>query len=265
MNILLLEALAVCLYSASGITLMIDIKENQYKKIALNLAGLAVLMHLLSFSLSVWQKQGIDFSFFHTTSITSLIIAFLLRVTALSKPVEKLGIVLFPIAALMLALDMAYPSPVKLSQDYSLAMNTHILSSIIAFSLLAIAAVQALLLAVQNNQLRNHSLGRFMLALPPLQAMESLLFQMISTGLLFLSISLFSGFIFIEDLFAQHLVHKTLLSIIAWLVFTSLLVGRRLYGWRGKIAVRWTLFGFIVLLLAYFGSKLVLELILNKT
>lgn len=264
MNTYLLEGLAFCLYFASSITLLKDIKENRLKKLALILAWLATLTHLLSLSISTWQQQGIDFSLFHTASITCLIIAFLVLIASFSKPVEKLGIALFPIAALMLMLDVAYPSPTQTPQDYSSAMNVHILSSIIAFSLLTIAAFQALLLAVQNNQLKSHKPGRLMLAFPPLQAMESLLFQMISTGLLFLSISLLSGFIFIEDLFAQHLAHKTLLSIVAWIIFSSLLIGRKRYGWRGKTAIRWTLYGFLSLLLAYFGSKLVLELILKK-
>lgn len=264
MNLFLLEGLAFCLYFASSITLIIDIKENQHKKLALTLAWLASIAHLLSLSLSAWHNQGIDFSFFHTAAIISLIIVFLLLFASLSKPVEKLGIALFPIAALMLALEVLYPSSVKITQDFSLAMNIHILSSIIAFSLLTIAAFQALLLALQNNQLKSHNPGQLMLAFPPLQAMESLLFQMISTGLLFLSFSLLSGFIFIEDLFAQHLVHKTILSIVAWIIFSCLLLGRKRYGWRGKTAIRWTLYGFTCLLLAYFGSKLVLELILNK-
>lgn len=260
----LLVGLALCLYSASSITLLLDIKENQYKKLALILAWVASITHLLSLVLSTWQQRGIDFSFFHTASIISLIIAFLLLIASISRPVEKLGIALFPIAALMLLLDLIYPSSVQTLQEYSFAMNTHILSSIIAFSLLTIAAFQALLLALQNSQLKSHNPGRLMLAFPPLQAMESLLFQMISAGIMFLSISLLSGFIFIEDVFAQHLAHKTLLSIVAWLLFTSLLIGRKRYGWRGKTAIRWTLYGFISLLLAYFGSKLVLELILNK-
>jgi len=264
MNLLLLEGLAFCLYFASSITLIIDIKENRHKTLALALAWPAAFAHLTSLSLNSWETQGIDFSFFHTASIISLIIALLLLLASFSKPVEKLGIALFPVAAFMLALDVVYPSPAHSPQEYSLAMNIHILSSIIAFSLLTIAAFQALLLAVQNSQLKSHNPGRLMLAFPPLQAMESLLFQMISTGLLFLSISLLSGFIFIEDLFAQHLVHKTFLSIIAWVIFSSLLIGRKRYGWRGKTAVRCTLYGFLSLLLAYFGSKLVLELILNK-
>lgn len=93
--------------------------------------------------------------------------------------------------------------------------------------------------------------------------MESLLFQMIGTGMVFLSVSLISGFIFIKDLFAQHLAHKTILSILAWIIFSSLLYGRIRFGWRGKTAAKWTLAGFVLLLLAYFGSKFVLELILH--
>jgi ABC-type uncharacterized transport system permease subunit len=94
--------------------------------------------------------------------------------------------------------------------------------------------------------------------------MESLLFQMLGAGIVFLTISLASGFLFIEDLFAQHLVHKTVLSILAWIIFTGLLIGRSRYGWRGQTAIKWTLIGFVLLLLAYFGSKLVLELILHR-
>jgi ABC-type uncharacterized transport system permease subunit len=74
-----------------------------------------------------------------------------------------------------------------------------------------------------------------------------------------------SGFVFIEDLLAQHLAHKTVLGMIAWVIFSALLVGKIRYGWRGKMAVKWTLAGFVLLLLAYFGSKLVLEVILERS
>jgi ABC-type uncharacterized transport system permease subunit len=83
-------------------------------------------------------------------------------------------------------------------------------------------------------------------------------------GVSFLSLSLITGFLFVEDLFVQHLVHKTVLSIIAWCVFTILLWGHWQYGWRGRTAIKWNLSGFFVLMLAYFGSKFVLELILKK-
>jgi len=97
-----------------------------------------------------------------------------------------------------------------------------------------------------------------------LQTMEALLFQMLAAGFVMQSLSLATGFMFVEDLFAQHLVHKTVLSILAWFVFAILLWGRWRYGWRGKTAIRWTLGGFVSLLLAYLGSKMVLELVLGR-
>jgi ABC-type uncharacterized transport system permease subunit len=100
--------------------------------------------------------------------------------------------------------------------------------------------------------------------MPPLQTMEALLFQIIAVGELLLSVALLSGFVYLEDIFAQHLMHKTVLSIFAWLVFAVLLWGRWRLGWRGKLAIRWTLAGFVALMLAYFGSKFVLELVLQR-
>ena len=70
--------------------------------------------------------------------------------------------------------------------------------------------------------------------------------------------------IFLEDIFAQHLVHKTVLSLVAWCIFAILLWGRHVLGWRGNTAVKLTLAGFVVLMLAFFGSKLVLEVILQR-
>lgn len=98
--------------------------------------------------------------------------------------------------------------------------------------------------------------------IPPLQTMEKLLFDSIVAGFIGLTLALLSGFVFLQDLFAQHLAHKTVLSIIAWLVFATLLAGRFTLGWRGRTAIRWTLSGFISLMLAYFGSKLVYEFII---
>ncbi|MGR9046464.1 MAG: cytochrome C assembly family protein, partial [Gammaproteobacteria bacterium] len=218
-------------------------------------AGLHILYVILIFD----QTQGFNFSFFNTASLMSLLVALLLLVAVLDKPVEKLGVAVFPIAAAMLGLDMVYPERSHTLTTHDWEMGLHILTSITAFSLLNIAALQAILLAIQDQQLRSHHPKRLIRSLPPLQAMEALLFQMIASGLFFLSISLVSGFIFIEDLFAQHLVHKTILSISAWIIFSGLLFGRIRYGWRGPIAIQWTLVGFVLLLLAYFGSKLVLE------
>lgn len=96
-----------------------------------------------------------------------------------------------------------------------------------------------------------------------MESVEQLMFRFIVTGFLLLTLALVTGFLFFENIFAQHLVHKTALSVIAWVVFAVLLVGRHVAGWRGRTAVQWTLAGFILMGLAYFGSKIVLEWILD--
>ena len=259
-----LGLISICTYLASTGLLTRDVIKNTSSRISTIPAWLAVFSHFLYTFVIFQQQESFNFSFFNTSSVISSLVAFLLLLATLSKPVEKLGLAIFPIATITLFLTILFPEKEHDLQVYNWQMSVHIFSSVIAFSLLNIAALQAILLAIQEQQLRKHPPKRFVQTLPPLQTMESLLFQMIGTGLLFLTLSLASGFIFIEDLFAQHLVHKTVLSIVAWFTFSSLLTGRIKYGWRGQTAVKWTLAGFILLLLAYFGSKLVLELILQK-
>lgn len=264
MNTTSLAILSISAYLASAMLIIRHIDQNRMQRTALYLAWTAVCAHFLYTAVVFQQNNGFNFSFFSTGSLVAMIVALLLLIAALNKPVEKLGIALFPIAATMLALELNFADKKQLLSHYDWAMSTHILTSIIAFSLLNIAALQAILLAIQDQQLKSHPPKRFIQSLPSLQTMESLLFQMLATGLAFLTISLVSGFLFIEDLFAQHLVHKTVLSLLAWIIFSGLLIGRSRYGWRGQTAIRWTLVGFVLLLLAYFGSKLVLELILHR-
>ncbi|OQW65600.1 MAG: phosphohydrolase [Proteobacteria bacterium ST_bin11] len=255
---------SILCYAIAATVIVKEIFGAKQHGISMQLAWVGAGLHSVYIVMNVQNHDGFDFGFFSTASLAGLVISFLLLIASLDKPVAKLGVLIFPVATAMLALDMSYPTAPRLLINHNWQMSTHILTSILAFSLLNIAALQAILLAVQDQQLRRHHPKRFMLALPPLQAMESLLFQMIATGLLFLTASLLTGFFFIEDLFAQHLVHKTVLSIIAWVIFSALLFGRVRYGWRGQSAIQWTLIGFTSLLLAYFGSKLVLELILKK-
>ncbi len=265
MNHLLTGSLSIIIYLASTFFIIKELRLQQAHKVSIYLAWLAAITHTFYNATIFFQPGGINFSFFNTASLITLIIVLILLFAALSKPVEKLGIAVFPIASLMIGMSLLVPVKAQLLQTRGVPMEIHIMSSIVAFSLLNIAAFQAILLAIQDSKLKNHQTNLLIQSLPPLQTMESLLFQMIGMGLVFLSTSLLSGFFFIEDLFAQHLAHKTVLSIFAWIIFSGLLIGRHYYGWRGKPAIRWTLIGFVLLLLAYFGSKLVLELILNRT
>ena len=143
-------------------------------------------------------------------------------------------------------------------------LTAHILLSMGAAALLFAAAVTALLLVFLDRRLRTRRIARLPSVLPPLDALERVMFRLIGAGFALLTLSLFTGFVFVTNLFTQHLIHKTVLSLIAWTIFGVLLIGRIRFGSRGRSAVGWTLSGFGVLALAYFGAKFVLEDVLGR-
>lgn len=232
--------------------------------LGLALGAVAVLLHAAVLYSALHTQAGINLSFFNAASLTAWLIAALLLISALSKPVDNLGLLVFPIAIIFLLLDLRFPGEDLLPPGSGWSLRAHVITSILAYALLTLATVQALLLLVQDNHLRSHHPGGFIRTLPPLQTMESLLFEMIGFGFVLLCLALGSGFFYLEDMFAQHVAHKTILSILAWLVFATLLWGRFRFGWRGRTAIRWTLSGFATLMIAYFGSKAILELVLGR-
>src|SRR5580658_7270016 len=143
-------------------------------------------------------------------------------------------------------------------------LTAHILLSMGAAALLFAAAVTALLLVFLDRRLRTRRIANLPSGMPPLDALEKVMFRLIGAGFGLLTLALFTGFVFVTNLFTQNLVQKTVLSLIAWLIFGVLLVGRLRFGWRGRSAVRWTLSGFGILAVAYFGVKFVLEYLFGR-
>jgi ABC-type uncharacterized transport system permease subunit len=260
--------LAIACYAASGIIITIRLfRERGGKKpprasgIGLGLAG--VILHTAVLYQNIHLDSGINLGFFNAFSLVMWIILLLLMISSLTKPVENLGIALLPIAVISVALEQYIPTTRLLPADASWGLRIHVLISLLAYSIFTMASVQAILLSIQDHHLRNRHPGGFIRALPPLQTMEALLIEMIGLGFLLLTFALASGLAFLDDIFAQHLVHKTVLSILAWLVFGTLLWGRFKFGWRGRKTLIGTQVGFVVLALAYFGSKFVIELLLS--
>jgi ABC-type uncharacterized transport system permease subunit len=195
-------------------------------------------------------------------SLCALVIVLMLCISVFARnSLYDASLVVLPLTVAILMLEWLVPSPSLVLTDTSFGADLHVVSSVLAFGVLSIAAVYALFVTIIDHFLRHHHLNPLVKSLPPLETLEGLLFQLIAMGFILLTVSLASGIAFIDDLFAQHLVHKTVLSITAWLVFGLLLWGRWRYGWRGRL----TLAGIILLVLAYFGSKLVLEVILGRS
>ncbi|MCU7851657.1 MAG: cytochrome c biogenesis protein CcsA [Candidatus Thiodiazotropha sp. (ex Monitilora ramsayi)] len=259
---------AILAYLAAGSVIALRLFRNPVnasppRSLALVLGFVGVALHAIPLYQNMVSASGLNMGVFNALSLIAWTITLLLLISSLSKPVENLAIAIMPIAAIAVYLDSRYQTVHFLTDQISTGLTTHILVSMLAYSLFTLASVQAVLLAIQDHHLRQRHPGGFIRALPPLQTMESLLFEMIGVGFVLLSLALLSGFAFLENMFEQHLAHKTVLSIIAWLVFGALLWGRYRFGWRGQKALIWTLTGFVVLMLAYFGSKVVIELILG--
>ena len=227
------------------------------------LAFIALILHAVLLFSDTITSNGLNPSIVNSFSLVAWIIILLYLIAELRKPVETLGIFMLPIAGLSVLLELFFPGAMSIS-NRSFELEVHIFLSLLSYGLLAIAAAQSVLLLVQTHYLKNKHPGGFIRSLPPLQSMETLLFQIIKIGFSLLTLALLSGFIFLDNIFAQHLVHKTILSMIAWLLFAILLWGRWHFGWRGRKAIHFTLGGFIFLMLAYFGSKIVLEIILQR-
>jgi ABC-type uncharacterized transport system permease subunit len=170
------------------------------------------------------------------------------------------------VAAIAVFLPLVFPSLHLLPNTEFPGFKAHLLVAMMAYSLLTIAALHAVLMMVVEHHLHHPALPSILTNLPPLLVMEKLLFRIIWAGFILLTLTLFSGVVFSQEVFGQPLTftHKTLFGFVSWGIFAALLVGRQLYGWRGRIAARWTLVGFGILILAYIGSKFVLEVVLGR-
>ena len=143
-------------------------------------------------------------------------------------------------------------------------LSVHIALAVLAYTLVTVGAALAVVLTLLDRRLRRRQPLGWLSMFPAVDALESGMFQALSAGFAILSLALFSGFFFVDNLFTQHLLHKAVFSLLAWLCLAILLAGRWRLGWRGRTALYWTLGTFILLVLAYFVSKIVLESVLGR-
>ena len=223
-----------------------------------------LLWHAWTLSLLVMGAGGMSLSIGNTASFIGLQIALIALLGALEGSLRGLSGGLLVLAGLVAVLTGGEGSA-AVAGTLSLQLQTHILISLFAYGLLTVGAIVAIFALIQDVRLRRGLLTSFNQLFAPLETTEKLLFGITAAGFLFLLVAVSSGFAFVENLFAQHLVHKTALSLLALVLFGILLAGRSFAGWRGKRAVYLYLWGFVILCLAYFGSRFVLEEVLGRS
>ena len=269
MNLVILSLLSACLYMLASVWLGYRFfspeptARSPDARIII-ISFIALTLHAIVLYQLIFTNMGLNLGFYNALSLVSWSVAFFVILTMLIKPTENLAMIILPVTAVALFSGFIFSSDRIISDSDNIGLNIHIILSIAAYSLLTLAAMQSVVLAIQEHQLRSKNPVQVMRILPPLQTMEELLVQLLGLGFFLLSLSLATGLMFVYDILGQHLTHKTVLSLLAWLFYGLVLFGRWAWGWRGKYLIRLTLSGFILLMLAYFGSKFVLELILHR-
>ncbi|MBV8033281.1 MAG: cytochrome c biogenesis protein CcsA [Betaproteobacteria bacterium] len=214
----------------------------------------------------IFEIEPLRFGFAQALSAMSFLAVALVWVESFFYRLDGMEPLVLPFAAVTVPLPALFPGLAS-SALYSqtIGFKLHLSLAMVAYGLFVIALLHATLMTLAERQLHLKT-GFAALRLPPLLTLEKLLFRVIGAAFVFLTLTLLTGIGFSETLFGRALRsdHKTVFAILSWATFGLLLAGRARYGWRGRTALRWTLGGFVLLVLAYVGSRFVLEVVLRR-
>lgn len=266
----LFAIIAIALYGVATAIALIYLRSIKHSdddnagfkiKASFMVACIAVSFHVAHALNISFIAQSLNFSLSSMMVLMSGLLMVMFLLGGLIMPIRRLGILVYPLTIISLVFSLLWGDQIVMLENRSVAFNAHIIVSLLAYSLLAIAAIQALLYVYQERQIKSRTNPAMLMALPPLQTMELLLFRLVGFGFAILTLTLVSGAIFSQEIFGHPFVfiHHTILPLVGWLVFAILLFKRVKHGLRGSQAVIWTISGFLLIQLGYFGTKIVSE------
>ena len=228
--------------------------------------GVALVLQGIGLYEGLFSVGGMRFSFSLALSLMFWMAVLIYWLESFRSRMDGLQPMVLPLAAVCSVLPVIFPQIHVVAHVNVWGFKVHFLTAMLAYSLFTLSAIHAVFMGFVERKLHHGKLNRQLASLPPILKMEALLFRMIVIAFSLLTVALGSGFMFSEAIFgkAVTLDHKTLFAFASWAIFAALLIGRYAYGWRGRIALRWTLAGFLALLLAYIGSRFVSEVLLGR-
>lgn len=228
--------------------------------------GVALAIHAIGLYHTLFADSGMQFSFGLALSLMMWLAVFIYGLESFLTRMEGMQPMVLPLSAGCALLPVAFPNTHLIAHATATGFKLHFLTAMLAYSLLTLSALHAIFMGYAEKALHSRSPKRRLQSLPPLLTMEKLLFKILMAGFLLLTIAVGSGVLFSEAVFGKPLSfdHKTLFALASWAIFAILLIGRHAWGWRGKRALRWTLAGFALLVLAYVGSRFVAEVLLGR-
>jgi ABC-type uncharacterized transport system permease subunit len=227
---------------------------------------LAILGHAGLAFMDVAQPEGMDLSIAHALSVVAWLTVVLAWASGLLRTLPVVGSILLPVTAIAAVLPLLFTNPHRFPYTGNVLAAAHIAIAFVAYAMFIIAAIDALVLIGLEKRLHRRLPDPGAADLPPLLTLERFLFRLIGAGFVLLTLTMFSGMLFSEQIFGRPvtLTHKSIFSMLGWVTFGALLWGRWRYGWRGRVALRWILTGTTFLFFAYLGYKFVLEVILQR-
>jgi len=217
-----------------------------------------------------FSRDGLHFGFATSISWTLWLAVLLLWIESWFQRLPTITQGIFVAAAVAAGLPLVFPG-FLLTSAVDAVFRTHMLLAMLAYSTFTLAAASALVMIAMERSL--HRTKKIVIdqpgwwqGLPSLLGLDQMLMRVVLVGFLLITLTLISG-VMVSINFGYGLMrvdHKTVFTIAAWILALTLLVGRRWFGWRGKVAARWTLAGFAALLMAYVGSRFVLEVVLHR-
>lgn len=261
-----LSFVAAILYAVSAWRLLKRDQQNQRPLWVFAILLCGIVIHAALLGQSVFRPDAIHLGFSNAVSLVAWLSISIYALTALKVPLPGIQGWVAGMAAVSVLLPLLLPDARAIPFSDKFGFRAHLVLSLLAYCLLFIAALQAVLMSAFEKRLHHGASAAGMPGMPPLLTLESVLFKLIGAGFVLLTLAVGSGVLFSEEVFGKALgfSHKILFALASWLVFGALLAGRLIRGWRGRIAVLWTIAGFVLLLLAYVGSKFVLEVLLSR-
>jgi ABC-type uncharacterized transport system permease subunit len=265
---ILLHVLAASLYAIAAWARWPGVEPRSASVAAAGrvLVPLALVVHAVALGATLVTPEGLDLSLGHALSLVGGLCVLVAWTSGLLRALPAIAAIVLPVAAVAALLPALAESPHRVPYATQPWAAVHIAVALLGYALLIVAAFQALLLTSLEKRLHRGLTMENGERTPPLLTLERYLFRLIAAGFVLLSLTLASGALFSEQVFGRpfKLTHKSLFSVLAWLTFGALLVGRWRFGWRGRRARIWILAGAGLLVLAYFGSKFVLEVLLQR-
>jgi len=228
--------------------------------------ALTLCLHGTGLYAPLFATGSLRFSFSHAASLMLWLAVLIYWLESFRSRMDGMQPLVLPLAAIATLLVIVFPQTYEITHANTLAFRSHFLSAMLAYSLFTLAALHALFMRFIEHKLHARTIDKRLTSLPSILSMEALLFRMIGTAFLLLTLAIASGAVFSEQILGHAFTfdHKTVFALTSWAIFAALLIGRHIYGWRGRVALRWTLAGFLLLILAYIGTRFVLEVLLGR-